>query len=319
MKISVLVMELILEAYQLHASDIHFQASETDVKILFRIKTDLSVQRVIDPLSYQKILRYMKFKTRLDISNTKTPQDGAFNINLDDGKKLFIRISTMPAIHQESLVIRLLPNKEYQTFEEIALFPQDLENIFDTLKNQNGLFIFTGPTGSGKTTSMYAILNQLVHQCHRKILTLENPVEIINDNLVQININETLNLTYNQGLKFALRQDPDIIMIGEIRDEETARNVFRAALTGHNVISTMHTKNKYGVIERFLDFGFLQSEIESVLIGVSNQRLVINKKGETKSFYDYAINKDLQALIENKEQQGIYEKIEALRQQQILE
>ena len=128
-------------------------------------------------------------------------------------------------------------------------------------------------------------------------------------------INEEMNITYTVGLKAALRQDPDIIMIGEIRDEETARNVFRAALTGHTVISTMHTKNKYGVVERLLDFGFLPSEIESVLIGVSNQRLVIDQYGQSKSFYDYALSEQLVELISTKGRgDTIEEKIEKLRQ-----
>lgn len=318
MNISQYVTELIFEAYQLDASDIHFQPFDENVKILFRIQTELKFQKKISESEYRKIVRYVKFKTRLDISNTTTPQDGAYSLITNDKKKLFIRISTMPAIRNESLVIRLLPDEQYDDFDKIALFPKDLEEIYQTLKTQNGLFIFTGPTGSGKTTSMYSILNKLSTHDNKKILTLENPVEIINHNLVQININEDLNITYTDGLKYALRQDPDIIMIGEIRDEDTARNVFRAALTGHTVISTMHTKNKYGVIERFLDFGFLKSEIESVLVGVTNQRLVIDKNNDTKSYYDYAVGKNLSQLIEKKEKVDIYEQIEKLKKQKII-
>lgn len=313
MKTSTIVTDLILEAFQLQASDIHFLAVEDEVKIFFRIQTELSLQRCIDKELYIKILRYVKFKTRLDISNTTTPQDGAYSLVAHNGQKIFIRISTMPAIGLESLVIRLLPEDEHANFDAIALFPHDLEAMYQVLEQQNGLFIFTGPTGSGKSTTMYSILTKLAIDAKKKILTLENPVEMINRELVQININEDLGITYSAGLKFALRQDPDIIMIGEIRDEETARNVFRAALTGHTVISTMHTKDKYGVIERFLDFGFLKSEIESVLIGVSNQRLVVNANQETKSFFDYAINQDLNKLIDNKERVDIYDKIAELK------
>ncbi len=317
MKTSTFVTNLIIEASKLQASDIHFQAIEDKVRILFRIQTELSFQKEISEELYIKVLRYIKFKTRLDISNTITPQDGAFSLSFDD-KKLFIRISTMPAVKLESLVIRILPDEQYDSFEEISLYPEDLELMYQTLSEQNGLFIFTGPTGSGKTTSMYSILNKLATDDNKKILTLENPVEIIDNNLVQININEELNITYSDGLKYALRQDPDIIMIGEIRDEETARNVFRAALTGHTVISTMHTKDKYGVIERFLDFGFLQSEIQSVLIGVSNQRLVVDKDDNTKSYYDYAINQDLEKLIKTKEKVDIYDKLKKLKQKGVI-
>lgn len=313
MKTSTLVTDLILEAFQLQASDIHFLAVEEEVKIFFRIQTELKLQRCVDKETYIKILRYVKFKTKLDISNTTTPQDGAYSIVTHNNKKLFIRISTMPAIGLESLVVRLLPDEEHSSFESIALFSDDLKQMYNVLKEQNGLFVFTGPTGSGKSTSMYSILTKLAKDAKKKILTLENPVEMINRELVQININEELGITYSAGLKFALRQDPDIIMIGEIRDEETARNVFRAALTGHTVISTMHTKDKYGVVERFLDFGFLKSEIESVLIGISNQRLVVDQNNDTKSFFDYAVNHDLHDLINNKEQKDIYEKIKELK------
>ena len=127
-------------------------------------------------------------------------------------------------------------------------------------------------------------------------------------------VNEDMNITYSVGLKAALRQDPDIIMIGEIRDEETARNVFRAALTGHTVISTMHTKDKYGVIERLIDFGFLPSEISSVLIGVSNQRLILDNFGKTKAFYDYTLSNELPQMIQNKgDLSSIEDKIDKLR------
>lgn len=317
MNIANIVNEIIHEAFNQKASDIHFQPQGDVIKILFRVQTKLLEQKTISPDIYVKIVRYMKFKTRLDIANTTKPQDGAYSIITKNKEKLFIRISTMPAVKFESLVIRILPDKQYNLFEEIALFPKDLENIYESIKNNNGLFIFTGPTGSGKTTSMHSILDKLARD-GKKILTLENPVEIINHNLVQINISDDLNINYSDGLKYAMRQDPDIIMIGEIRDEETARNVFRAALTGHTVISTMHTKNKYGVIERFLDFGFLISEIESILIGISNQRLVVDSNGKTKSFFDYAIDKELIHLINEQEKQDIYEKMEALQKKKII-
>ena len=314
MKIATQINNMILEAYEMNASDIHFHPVENHVKIYYRIATELKYQKEIKKENYIKILRYVKFKTRIDISKTRTPQDGSFYLIDNKKQKLFIRISTIPLLNDESLVIRILPEQQYNSFEDIALKPKDLETMYEALLNKNGLFIFTGPTGSGKTTSMYSILNKLVVENNKKVLTLENPIEIINENFVQMQINEDMNITYSVGLKAALRQDPDIIMIGEIRDEETARNVFRAALTGHTVISTMHTKNKYGVIERLLDFGFLNTEIESVLIGVSNQRLVIDQYNNTKSFYDYCVGKELEKLIDEKgEKEDIEDKIKKLQ------
>lgn len=314
MKISEIVNALIIDAFKLTSSDIHFHPTEDGVKIYYRYNNMLNFQKKIDKDIYAKILRYIKFKTRLDISITRFPQDGSYNINYMDNK-IFIRVSTIPLVDNESLVIRILPDNQYNNFDEIALNPKDLEQMYAVLRKQNGLFVFTGPTGSGKTTSMYSILNKLVEKDNKKVLTLENPIEIINDNFVQMQINEEIGITYSLGLKAALRQDPDIIMIGEIRDEQTARNVFRAALTGHTVISTMHTKNKYGVIERLIDFGFLKSEIQSVLIGVSNQRLIVDNYDNTKAVFDYALNKELNELVENnQETSSIDEKIEKLKQ-----
>ncbi len=316
MKISQQVYKLLIQASALSASDIHFHPIGESVKIYFRMGDQLRFQKQLDIDTYIKMLRYIKFETKLDLSITRFPQDGSFVIENEEGNKLFIRISTIPLVDHESLVIRILPDDELNDFYEISLIPSSLDDIYNELKNKNGLFIFTGPTGSGKTTSMYSILDKLAIDDQKKVLTLENPIEIINDNLVQMQINEEMKITYSIGLKAALRQDPDIIMIGEIRDEETARNVFRAGLTGHTVISTMHTKNKYGVIERLIDFGFLKSEIDSVLIGVSNQRLVKDYDNKTKAFYDYALSDDLREMIKNeKEIKDIDFKLEELRNQ----
>ncbi len=314
MKISQQVYQLIIQANALQASDIHFHPLEFGVKIYFRMHNQLKFQKEVSVDTYIKMLRYIKFETKLDLSITRYPQDGSFVITTEDETRLFIRVSTIPLVDHESLVIRILPEEELNEFEDIALQPEVLEAIYQQLRRKNGLFIFTGPTGSGKTTSMYAILNKLAIEDHKKVLTLENPIEIINDNLVQMQINEEMKITYSVGLKAALRQDPDIIMIGEIRDEQTARNVFRAGLTGHTVISTMHTKNKYGVIERLIDFGFLKSEIDSVLIGVTNQRLVHDQNVKTKAFYDYALDHELKEMIINEcEDKDIDQKLEELR------
>lgn len=309
MKISEMMKKMIIEAVSLEATDIHFQPLEETVHIYYRIMDKLLPQKKIKFEEYQKIIRYIKFKARLDISISKYPQDGSFKMS-NEKQNVFIRVSTIPLLNGESLVIRLLQDQQKLKIKDIAYFEKDLIKMYQVINNQNGLFVFTGPTGSGKTTTMYSILNYLVEQNNKKILTIENPIEIVNHNFVQVQINEDMKITYPVCLKAALRQDPDIIMIGEIRDEETARNVFRAALTGHTVISTMHTKNIYGVIERFKDFGFLQSEIESVLIGISNQRLIIDESSVIKSFYDYVCNEELKRMIrKEKIDEGIDSKI----------
>ncbi|MFV0246584.1 MAG: competence type IV pilus ATPase ComGA [Mycoplasmatales bacterium] len=297
MNISDYINNLIIEANRLLVSDIHFNPNEEYTKIYFRYNNSLKLQKEIDIETYNKLLRYIKYKSKLDISLTREPQDGRFVLQ-DNKDNISMRVSTIPLLENESLVIRLLNEQNHTSMEELSYYQEDLLNMYKTIKSKNGLFIFTGPTGSGKSTSMYSILNSLAINDNLKIVCIENPVEVINNNFIQININEDIGLTYATALKASLRQDPDIIMIGEIRDEETAKNVFRAALTGHTVISTMHTKNKYGVIERFKDFGFSNSEIHSILIGISNQR-IIKSNNTFKALFDYVLEDDIEKLGPN--------------------
>lgn len=308
MKISDQIYELVITASKLNVSDIHFQPVNDSVNVYYRLKDILKLQAIIPVETYQKMLRFIKFKANLDISMSKFPQDGSFEVNAHD-ETIFVRISTVPLIKLESLVIRIISEENQNQMEKLSFNTNDLREIYQEIKTRNGLFIFTGPTGSGKSTSMYSILNELSTVDHLKVITIENPVEVINENLTQVQINELANLTYSTALKSTLRQDPDVIMIGEIRDDITAKAVFRAALTGHTVISTMHTKNKYGVIERFLDFGFVQSEISSVLIGISNQRLVVDYDNNVKAFYDYCLSDQLSTLINNGQEEEIGQKI----------
>lgn len=305
MKIKEQVNNIIKEAKFLEVTDIHFQPQENIVKLYYRLLGNLVYQKSIDLQTYNKILRYLKFITKLDISVSKMPQDGSFYIK--DNDDIFIRISTIPLINSESLVIRMLSDQTEININNVSFYEEDIKVMKEVILEQTGLFIFTGPTGSGKTSTIYSIMDDIAKNNNRKIITIENPVEIINKNLVQVQIDEKIGIDYSASLKSVLRQDPDIIMIGEIRDELTARNVFRAALTGHTVVSTMHTKNIYGVVERFLDFGFLQSEIESILIGISNQRLILNNKGLVKSLYHFAVGEELLQIIKSEKQKETIE------------
>lgn len=286
------------EAISLNVSDIHFCPTKNSVELYYRIGGKMVYQLKIDVEHYLKVCRYLKFKSKIDMSIVNDIQDGSFEYHYNE-QIIFCRISTLPLYYNESICIRLIYEQNLNEYESHVFNKQEISKIINALEFESGVFIFTGPTGSGKTTTMYYILSQLVKRFKKKVITIENPVEIINDKFYQIQINEAINLDYSKGLKASLRHDPDIIMIGEIRDETTARNVFRAGLTGHTVICTMHTKDKYGVIERFLDFGFHHSEIKSVLIGISNQRL-LKLDGEITSVLSVCVAEELKKMMELK-------------------
>lgn len=304
------VEKLIITGTGESVSDIHFKPDRDKVEIYFRVKGRIIFQQEINHHDYKQIVRFIKYKSKLDIGLSRSPQDGSYRQTVDN-EEIYIRVSVIPLIYSESIVIRLLYNQEQSTTFDIAYYPSDLEAIYKQILKTTGLFVFTGPTGSGKSTSMYTLLKRAAKEEQKKVICIEDPVEVINEEFTQIQINEEAGLTYTSCLRAALRHDPDIIMIGEIRDEETAKSVFRASLTGHTVISTMHTKNKYGVIERFLDFDFKQSEISSVLMGISNQRLLISEK-RLKALYDYVLQDEINDLINFGEFTTIHDKLQLI-------
>ncbi len=186
-----------------------------------------------------------------------------------------LRISTLPTTHlKESLVIRILPQKYQIPIEKMSLYPSSAKKLLALLMYSHGLILFTGPTGSGKTTTLYSLVHHCSVALNRNVITLEDPVEKQYEEMVQIQVNEKAGITYSTGLKAILRHDPDIIMVGEIRDRETAEIAIRASLTGHLVISTMHTKDAKGAIYRLMELGIQWHEIQQTLIAVSAQRLL---------------------------------------------
>ena len=273
---------LLAEASALKVSDIHFQPTFKKVSIFFRFKTKMQLRTVISLEDYNTFKRIIKYYSKLEIAIINEPQDSSFTIDVND-VEINIRVSIIPTLENETIVLRII-------FNEIIsnLFIEQnssLHDIYHTLSNNKGLYVFTGSTGSGKTTTMYAILDKLASSKKAKIITIENPIEVSIPSLVQTEINTNRNLDYDTYLKAILRQDPDYIMIGEIRDQKTAKIIIQAALTGHTIVTTMHTKSLQGVIERFLDFGFFLSEIEAVLIGITHQEMSINSTGNIDISY----------------------------------
>lgn len=265
---------LILEALQLEVSDIHITPYEKHATISFRMDHYLYDQKKITLPLYERLLSHFKFQASMDIGERRKPQNGSMKLLLKK-QTIHLRLSTLPTIYtNESLVIRLLPNQSVFPLKYLSLFPSTTTKLLTWMKHSHGLILFTGPTGCGKTTTLYSLIDASKKMLKRNIITLEDPVERRSDVVLQVQVNEKAGITYSTGLKAILRHDPDVIMVGEIRDEETARIAIRAALTGHLVISTLHSKNTKGAIYRLLEFGVPFHELEQTLIAVSAQRLV---------------------------------------------
>ncbi|WP_243297230.1 competence type IV pilus ATPase ComGA [Bacillus litorisediminis] len=267
------VHNLIKKAISLQATDIHIVPKEKTSKIFFRLQ---HILRFIQDLSHEdssRLIAHFKFMAGLDIGEKRKPQSGAYTTVLED-LQVSLRLSTLPTSFSESLSIRILPQEAAIPIEQIALFPSTAKKLISLLKHAHGLILFTGPTGSGKSTTLYTLLKHSSQWLKRNIISLEDPIEKTSSDFLQVQVNEKAGVSYASGLKAILRHDPDVIVVGEIRDEETAKVAVRAALTGHLVLTTMHTRNAKGAVTRLLELGVKDYEVEQALIAVTAQRLI---------------------------------------------
>lgn len=268
-----LASKILKDALKRNATDIHIVPRKSDTLIQFRIANKIVPHYYLPKEDCERLISHFKFTANMDIGEKRRPQSGSFSI-VKDGMEIGFRLSTLPLNQLESLVIRILPSTEQIPLSKLSLFPNMNNKLISLLQYANGLLLFTGPTGSGKTTTLFSLLRGSPHLHYRNIITLEDPIEKESDFALQVQVNEKAGVTYTTGLKAILRHDPDIIIVGEIRDGETARIAVRAALTGHLVLSTMHTRDAKGAIYRLLEFGVSHQEIEQTLVGVVAQRLV---------------------------------------------
>lgn len=268
-----LVNSFIKQAINSKASDIHIEPFDDRVRIRFRI--DGTLQEIMTPSrnTHSAIITRIKIMAKMNIAERRVPQDGRVELNID-GREVDLRVSSLPTVFGEKIVIRLLDRSNVILSKKDLGFTEDNLSKFVSLLNKpNGIILVTGPTGSGKTTTLYTALKEL-NYIGKNIITLEDPVEYRLDGINQVQINPKSGLTFSAGLRSILRQDPDIIMVGEIRDEETARLSVRAAITGHLVISTMHTNDAPSTVSRLVDMGIEPYLVSSSVIGVVAQRLV---------------------------------------------
>ena len=255
------------------ASDIHISPQQNSVSLRFRI--DGKLMEVPSPPKslFLPIIARMKILANMDITVSRIPQDGRFTLKIDK-KEINVRVSSIPTIYGENLVLRLLDmSGGIYTLDRLGMVAQDMEKIENMSGKPYGMVLSTGPTGSGKSTSLYAILNS-INKPDVNIITLEDPVEYRINNIRQVQLNRKAGMTFASGLRSILRQDPDIIMVGEIRDAETAAISVQAAQTGHRVLSTVHTNDAAGAITRFIDMGIEPFLISSVMLVSFAQRLV---------------------------------------------
>jgi general secretion pathway protein E len=269
-----LVNLLISKAIESRASDIHIEPFEKDLKVRYRI--DGILHDVESPPKKLKaaLISRVKIMAKLNIAERRLPQDGRIKLKVL-GKDIDLRVSTIPTLYGESVVMRILDKSNTSLYDIRRLgFPEDSLREFESLiRRPHGIFLVTGPTGSGKTTTLYSALTT-INLPDKKIITIEDPIEYQMDGVNQIHVNTQIGLTFASGLRHIVRQDPDVIMVGEIRDLETAEIAIRAALTGHLVFSTLHTNDAPSAITRLIDMGAEDYLIASSLLGVLAQRLV---------------------------------------------
>ncbi|MFD1038471.1 competence type IV pilus ATPase ComGA [Virgibacillus byunsanensis] len=276
---AVLSNNLLESAFQANASDIHFYPFADETSVYFRIHGKRTLHRKIPSAKYQLLLTYFKFSSGMDIGEIRKPQNGILTHHTVLNH-YSLRLSTLPVNHLESLAIRILPQNEDYTLEQLFLFPHQLSTIKSWISNRAGIILFTGPTGSGKTTTLYTLLQTILKEKSYQTITLEDPIEKNMSDILQVQVNEKAGITYQTGLKAALRHDPDIIMVGEIRDRQTAQFAFEASLTGHLVLSTLHAKDTVGTIQRLIEMGLNKSDIQQSLISIASIQLlpiVINR------------------------------------------
>lgn len=261
------------EAVKVGASDIHVEPSEKKVNVRYRIDGDLHEQATFDISFFPAVSTRIKILSGIDIAEKRIPQDGHIT-KIIDGEKYDFRVSTLPTIHGEKFVIRVLDKKIFSlSLDELRFAKEATETISKVLHHPHGIILLTGPTGSGKTTTLYSFLREL-NKPNVNIVTIEDPVEFSMDSINQIQINNKADLTFASALRSILRQDPDIIMVGEIRDEETAQIAIRAAITGHLVLSTLHTNEAPGAVTRLIDMGVPSYLVSDALVAVISQRLL---------------------------------------------
>ena len=297
------VNAIIEEADSMHSSDIHFEPYEKRCRIRMRIDGKLIERYVIEKEDYLALINRIKIIANLDISEKRLPQDGRILFEKHT-KKFDVRVSILPTIYGEKIVLRLLTREQgLLDLGKLGFTTKQYDDYAKSILNPNGLVLITGPTGSGKSTTLYATL-RLLNREDNNILTIEDPVEYTLPGINQVQLKEEIGLTFGSALRTFLRQDPDIIMLGEIRDQDTAQMAIRSSLTGHLLLSTIHTNSAWGSVARLIDMGVHSYLIADTLVACVAQRLIRLLCPKCKE--KYVLDKSTVKLIGGQEEQTFF-------------
>jgi type IV pilus assembly protein PilB len=279
-----MVNSILTQAVQRRCSDIHIEAQESDIRVRFRMDGELYEVLSLPKISQAAVVSRVKVIAGMDIAEKRVPQDGRFNMVIE-GREVDFRVSTLPTSHGEKVVMRILDRANaLMQIDNLGLIGKNKERLLSLSRRPHGIVLVTGPTGSGKTTTLYSVLSE-INSVNKNIITLEDPVEYTLEGINQVQINPKAGLSFASGLRSILRQDPDIIMVGEIRDHETVQLAVQAALTGHLVFSTLHTNSATATIDRLIDMGIAEFLLATSLAGIVAQRLVRRLCGNCRIKY----------------------------------
>lgn len=287
---------IIKEAIAKRVTDLHFK-SRYHTMIEMRYRDHILPFKELNAATMHKLMSYLLYRADIDLNQRTKPQTGSFSWEMNQ-KKFFFRLSYLPSDDDLHLVLRLLNHHQSIGFNDLTDDLLCLDQFHHFLKKESGMIIICGPTGSGKSTTLHAFLEEIQEHEHKSLITIEDPIEIYQAGIVQIQINEAKGMTFQSALKQILRHDPDVIMIGEIRDEKSASLAFRLALTGHLVLTTLHAKNPRSALLRLQNFGLFPNDLIDALLAIVSQRLVYTQQQELPiCFFEIAGHQDILSLL----------------------
>lgn len=307
------LQKILHAALQYQVSDIHFALDSVNDAVTIDMRSSTGMKRLKHHAQDASLFRYLMYRANLDLSNAFLPQTGSFEMEIDK-QLISLRFAVVNSYHITSGVLRILNNHPILSIEELSQ-QEDVQQWLTNITNhKSGLFLLSGPTSSGKTTSLYTILSKVPN---KKIFSIEDPVEIQTPGIIQLQVNESQHLSYGEGIKQLMRHDPDVLMIGEIRDEEAAQMAIRCALTGHLVLSSIHSTDCATAILRMQDFGVKDYELKDVLSGISNQRLYEQQDGKYIGVYEIMNRKEVIYYLEHRKTSENFRNLQTRIQEQV--